>query len=887
MAEELNRDTRGGSRGWPIALLLALLVALANFALWAVNHRPRELPGWGERVQGVAFSAFGRDQSPLTGIFPTPQQLESDIALLSRHAKRLRTYASTESPQIPALAAKYGMKMTAGAWLDKRHDHNNIELDALIKAVRAHRNIDSVMVGNEVLHRGDLSVSELIVLLDRARARLRVPVSTAEPWHQWIKYPELAKHVDYITVHLLPYWESIPASRALDYALKRYDEVKAAFPGKRIVIGEIGWPSQGDRVRDASATPTAQARFIREFLPIAAQRKLDYFIMEAFDQPWKEALEGRVGAYWGMFDAWRQPKFGLTGRFVADPQWWAKAGLASLLALLPMVWFARRFRRFALTGRLVYLGLIQGSMALLVWLISVPFEYYLDRFDWTMQALLLPALLMIIAMVLIAGFELVEVVWGRGWKRSFGARLPTRPLPKVSIHLPCHNEPPEMVILTLDSLSRLDYPDFEVLVVDNNTLSEEIWKPVAAHCARLGARFRFFHLQPWPGFKAGALNFALEHTAVDAHVIAVVDSDYEVERHWLKDLVAHFEDDKVAVVQCPQAHRGFAGNTFRRICNYEYDGFFRIGMHHRNERDAIIQHGTMTLIRAAALRQVGGWAQWCICEDAELGLKLMADGWHTRYVDQVMGRGLTPTDFSAYKSQRFRWAFGAMQILRGHLGALLGLKSSQLRAGQKFHFLTGWFGWFADALHLLFTVLALAWTVGMLIDRDWFTLPLQVFLVPVLGFMLLKAGFGIFLYRQRVQCGWWDTLGAALGSMALSHAIARGVLKGLVTRAHPFERTAKSRRLRRRPSAFGAVREELLLLVLLSVAALGVALVLDVGQPETRLWLLILGAQSVPYLSAVATAWIAAKAGEAVLETSAVEPLAPGVDEGDESTKAA
>lgn len=877
----VGRETAGRlsvARGWWLAGALALLVALVNYALWALNNQPRELPAWSERVQGVAFSAFGRDQSPLTGSFPTVAQLEADIALLSRHARRLRTYASTENPQIPALAAKYGMTMTAGAWLDKRRDNNNVELDALVKAARTFKNIDSVMVGNETLHRGDLSVKELIALLDRARNRLRVPVSTAEPWHQWLRYPELARHVDYITVHLLPYWESIPASRALDYALKRYDEVKAAFPGKRIVIGEIGWPSQGDRVRDASATPAAQARFIREFLPIAAQRKLNYFIMEAFDQPWKEAIEGRVGAYWGMFDAWRHPKFALTGRFVADPNWWQKALLASVLALLPMVWFARRFARFRLAGKLTYLALIQGGVALTVWLVSIPFEYYLDPFDWMMQALLLPALLMIIGMALIAGFELVEVVWGGGWRRGFGKRLPTGPLPKVSIHLPCHNEPPEMVILTLDSLARLDYPDFEVLVVDNNTARDEVWKPVEAHCAKLGPRFRFFHLKPWPGFKAGALNFALEQTDPRAEVIAVVDSDYEVERHWLKDLVAHFEDAEVAVVQSPQAHRGFAGNAFRRLCNYEYEGFFRIGMHHRNERDAIIQHGTMTLIRAAALRRVGGWAQWCICEDAELGLKLMSDGWQTRYIDQVMGRGLTPTDFAAYKTQRFRWAFGAMQILRGHLATLLGFRRSQLKAGQKFHFLTGWFGWFADSLHFIFTLLALAWTVGMLLNREWFTLPLQVFLVPVLGFMVLKAAFGIFLYRQRVPCSWSDTLGAALGSMALSHAIARGVLKGLVSREHPFERTAKSRRLKRQPSAFGAVREELLLLLLLAVAAVGVLLVLDVGQPETRLWLLILFAQAIPYFSATLVAWIAGRSGESLAEVPEGQPIADAED---------
>src|SRR5690606_14668111 len=120
---------------------------------------------------------------------------------------------------------------------------------------------------------------------------------------------------------------------------------------------------------------------------------------------------------------------------------------------------------------------------------------------------------------------------------------------------------------------------------------------------------------------------------------------------------------------------------FRRMMNYEYDGFFRIGMHHRNERDAIIQHGTMTLVRARALREHGQWAEWTICEDAELGLRLMKGGWSTVYVDRVMGEGLTPDDFAAFRKQRRRWAQGAIQIVRGHWRTLVS--GRDLSAGQR------------------------------------------------------------------------------------------------------------------------------------------------------------------------------------------------------------
>jgi hypothetical protein len=330
---------------------------------------------------------------------------------------------------------------------------------------------------------------------------------------------------------------------------------------------------------------------------------------------------------------------------------------------------------------------------------------------------------------------------------------------------------------------------------------------------------------------------------------------------WLKALTGYFHDPKVAVVQCPQAHRDWEHNAFRRMTNWEYDGFFRIGMHHRNERNAIIQHGTMTMVRRDALEKTGAWSEWTICEDAELGLRLMQEGMDLVYVDEVMGRGLTPADFTAYKSQRYRWAFGAMQILKGRWDWMT--KKGPLSAGQRFHFLTGWFSWFADALHLVFTLMALIWTALMLGLPKYFSLPLQLFLVPIIGFLVCKAVFGIWLYRERVPCSWKDTVMASIASMALSHAIARGIFMGLVKKKGEFVRTAKSRRLSKKPSAFSSVREELLMALALGIAIVGMMLIYGFQYTEGKLWMVILAAQSIPYVSALVGAWVAHKSGEA------------------------
>ncbi len=843
------------------AAIITLLIAVLNVAWWQFTNRPVAHPNWTGHVHGMAYSGFQRDQDPTQKRFPTEAELDADMALLTKVTDRIRTYTATENPAVPELAARHGLKVTAGAWLDKREDNNERELQALVQTVRENNHVDRAMVGNESILRGDIAVRDMIRYLKQVRGKVKVPVSTAEPWHVWLRYPELVRNVDFITVHLLPYWEGVPVEHAVDYVIDRYDELQRAYPRKKIVIGEVGWPSRGDRRDGAVASVDNQAAFIRAFLERTIDHELDYYFMEAFDQPWKQDHEGRAGAYWGVFNADRTAKFPLAGPVVADPVWATKALIASVLAVPFMFFFATHFRRFRFAGKFFFCALIQAAITLLVWLIGVPFEFYLDWLDWAMFALLLPALVAMMAILLTNAFEFTEVKWRRRWLREFRPIENTgAPEPFVSIHLPCYNEPPAMVILTLESLKRLDYRNFEVIVLDNNTKDEAVWRPVQQWCEQAGERFRFFHLDNWPGFKAGALNFGLKQTDPRAEVIGVIDADYVVEPEWLKVLAPHFADVKVAVAQAPQAHRDFEHSAFQRMCNWEFDGFFRIGMHHRNERNAIIQHGTMTLVRRTALESTGGWSEWCICEDAELGLRLMNAGYETRYIDAVLGKGLTPADFKAFKSQRTRWAFGAMQILKRRWNWLV--KPGQLDRGQRYHFLTGWFSWFADALHFAFTVAALLWTVGMVALPQYFSMPLDLFLIPVLGFFACKAFFGPALYRERVACSWVDVIGASVASMGLSHAIARGIFEGLVQKQGTFVRTAKGVNGAGWLGAFAPVREEGLMAVALALAAVMTLFSMGTHNREALLWTTILAAQSIPYWSALICAAVSARDAE-------------------------
>jgi len=457
------------------------------------------------------------------------------------------------------------------------------------------------------------------------------------------------------------------------------------------------------------------------------------------------------------------------------------------------------------------------------------------------------------AVLMIYGVEFSEVMFKGPWRRAYkrAAPLPAEQELFVSIHLACYNEPPAMVIATIESLKNLEYTQYEVLVIDNNTKDEAKWKPVEEYMATLPDNFRFFHLPSWPGFKAGALNFALEQTNPKAEVVGVVDADYVVTPDWLSTLVPHFSEPNVAVVQAPQAHREWENNFFRRMSNWEFEGFFRIGMHHRHERNALIQHGTMTLVRNQALARSGGWSEWCICEDTELGLRLLEDGYELRYVDETFGRGLTPANFSALKSQRFRWAFGAMQILKRHIPKLVG--KSTLSFGQRYHFLTGWFGWLGDALQLIFTMGSIGWTLAMLAFPKAFSLPVAIMLTPILCFLLVKGALGPVLYRKTMNCSWTDIFGASLASLGLSHAIARGVMMGIIQKRGVFKVTAKGKVAGSKLDLINPIREELLLLLALIASALAMLWTRGFSNIDAQLWVTMLSLQSLPYISSVAS----------------------------------
>lgn len=395
--------------------------------------------------------------------------------------------------------------------------------------------------------------------------------------------------------------------------------------------------------------------------------------------------------------------------------------------------------------------------------------------------------------------EGLDIICRIRWRRR-ADRLEPVPgfAPMVSLHVPAHNEPLEVVQRTIHSLARLNYPNYEVLVVDNNTPLEETWRPLDAICRAVGPNFRCLHIDNWPGYKSGALNFAIAQTDPRAEIVGIIDADYEVSPDFLQELVPAFADPGLAFVQTPQDYRDYQKDIFSESTYRGYKYFFEVSMPCRNERNAIILAGTMGLIRKSVLEEIGGWDEWCITEDAEASLRILKRGYRSLYVQKTYGHGLMPFDFESLKKQRFRWCFGGIQILKKHWEALMPWAhwvdpENQMTAAQRYYYLFGGLGWFTDLFNLLFAFFLVLGAIFSLFPNSVQIRPLTstILVVPAV-FLLLHLVRFLWVLRNRLRI----SLGKAIATMynfyGLGWAVTLACIQGLIQREGTFLRTPKS-----------------------------------------------------------------------------------------------
>jgi exo-beta-1,3-glucanase (GH17 family) len=294
----------------PLALLLISLVAIGAVWWWLATPitLARAPIDPNAKLLCVSYAPFRGTQTPLV---PTthiaPEQIAQDLAQLATISDCVRTYSIENGlDQVPALAAKVGLKVIQGIWLGSDKLKNNAQIATVVGLTKAYPGvITAVVVGNEVLLRGEMTTSDLAATIRSVKSQVTVPITYADVWEYWLRNREIYEAVDFVTIHILPYWEDFPIRAK--YAAAHVDAIRkrmaVAFPGKEILIGETGWPSEGRMRAGALPSRTNQARVVSEILDLAKQEHFRVNLIESYDQPWKRELEGTVGGYWGLFDS--------------------------------------------------------------------------------------------------------------------------------------------------------------------------------------------------------------------------------------------------------------------------------------------------------------------------------------------------------------------------------------------------------------------------------------------------------------------------------------------------------------------------------------------------------------------------------------------------------
>src|SRR5215470_307901 len=276
------------------------LVTAVHAGLWGLLQDKQTAPDYHGILPSLSYTPFEPGHAVVDG---DADKIRADMKKLATMTKAIRLYSSTEGNElVPAIAAEFGLKVMVGAWIDKGTDRNEREIDAVIQLARRNSNVIGVVVGNEVIYRGEQKVDDLIEMIKRVKKSVSVPVTTGEIWHVWREFPRLVNNVDFIAAHVLPYWENFTDKQAVDQAVDRFNLLRDLFPGKRVVIAEFGWPSSGYNLLNAVPGQFEQASVLRNFVARAEAIGMDYNIVEAIDQPWK-FFEGGVGPYWGVFNA--------------------------------------------------------------------------------------------------------------------------------------------------------------------------------------------------------------------------------------------------------------------------------------------------------------------------------------------------------------------------------------------------------------------------------------------------------------------------------------------------------------------------------------------------------------------------------------------------------
>src|SRR5581483_7730380 len=382
-------------RGWGAWLPPLIVSAALSIGVWAWLGWPVDLPPAPEpKLHCASYTPFRGNQTPFDPSLMIPKaQIEEDLKQLQPTTNCVRTYAVDQGlDQVVPIAADLGMQVLLGIWIGRDPEANERQIAAAIDLAHQHPDtIKAIIVGNEVLLRGEQRGETLAEIATRVRRESGRPVTYADVWEFWLKGPPVLKDsVDFVTIHVLPYWEDqpLPVSEGVRHLEDIVAKVRAAMPGKPIMVGETGWPSAGRWRENAAPSRVNEARYLREFLVYAKSADVDYNFIEAFDQPWKRWQEGTAGGFWGLYNEDRTPKFSWTDAVTDYPGWPWRAAISVVLGI--GILMLARFTEHRSSSRARWFTTLGAMTAGTALVLHFPHAWLAARnnWEWLLEALL-------------------------------------------------------------------------------------------------------------------------------------------------------------------------------------------------------------------------------------------------------------------------------------------------------------------------------------------------------------------------------------------------------------------------------------------------------------------------------------------------------------------
>ncbi len=679
----------------------------------------------------------------------------------------VRIYSVTRGlEKVPEIAEKLNMEVIAGAWLSKLSKKEEAvieeEINNLIKIGREQKNIRYLVVGNETLHFKTLNLSQLLEYLDRIYTgiygtadRNKIvelqkteaykdfpPITTTELREVWKHQPYLMTMVDVVGLHSLPYWDKQPIDEAVNFIVNDIGEMNL-LTEKPIVLLETGWPTNGPRSGKAVSGLLNQRKFVDMADARLAQKGIFFNISDAFDVPDKiSSTEGLVGPHWGIFDAKGNQK-----RIYSMKDIYTGMG-AYVFLMAIMFWYVSGFFRYPFiendpTYKREHDILLEKNVTysfILIAILAGLFAYLVMIFSRLVGGNLIYLQILSGIVSFYVFFELCQKIMHHRISRHASVYL-AGAFPRlseharqgkdnalVSIHIAAKDEEPEQVIRTITRALMQSHKHIEVIYVDNNSSDDSSFKKVKNYFEGRGISLtitfgegkslKLFYEKHIAGFKAGALNYALEKTDPRAEYIALLDSDYETLPHWIETGLWYAKEN-VGFIQFPQAYREEKEeNVIMKGARLEQDYVFKVVYPMRAFLGGIVMNGTMVIINRKAMRK-NGWPMWSICEDGALGAEIISAGFRSAYVPINSGYGKSPDTFFSLRKQRNRWIFGSMQVLKKYAFDKKHKWNNTLAL-----YLSDWFGWIMHGLYpviMLFTIAFIlsAWIIYVNILFDW------------------------------------------------------------------------------------------------------------------------------------------------------------------------